>query len=550
MLVIRKLLQFFCYISILSGFLVFTAEAAKPEQIVISLPNTDYVQFVGYYVAKEKGFFAEAGLSVELRVNTSTNNTSQLVESDTTQYGVGSSELLIAKAEGANLVALAALFQHSPSALISIKSDAINRLQDLERKRIALMPNQQDIELVAMLRKFNINAVNISANIEQFDAKYLMSDQFDAFSMRLTRGTYGLVRQGLDPQVFIPRDYGIDFYSNYFFTRLDRVNQQPAQVDKMLATVIRGWEYALTHTEDTLNIISELKQKSHTKVQDLETIISQRNQYKYQLLTMRDFIKPNLIPLGYINQQRLQQIQQTLVTVALIAKDVDFSQLIYQGNAQFIDWDIWGAWINIGLSIILLNVLWLAYLLFMNQKLKREVCERVKAEKRERHAATHDHLTGFPNRAFLMNKLDHLFALAEKELALPVLLFMDLDHFKVVNDKYGHAVGDELLIAVTKRINNLLDNQHSQLLVRLGGDEFVILLDDSGIIYVNYLTEQIEKALQHPFLLSNCSVNIGISIGSCVYQSGMNADEILTMADDRMYVVKKSNNLDKSQVAC
>jgi len=74
-LVIRKLLQFFCYISILSGFLVFTAKAAKLEQIVIALPNTDCVQFVGYDVA------------------------------------------------------LTALFQHSPSALISIKSDAINRLQ-------------------------------------------------------------------------------------------------------------------------------------------------------------------------------------------------------------------------------------------------------------------------------------------------------------------------------------------------------------------------------------------------------------------------------------
>lgn len=545
-----NLLRHICCIFILSVFAMTSSHAAKPERIVIALPNADYVQFAGYYIAKEKGFFLDAGLAVELQVSTAGQNTSQQVATDVAQYGVGSSELLIAKAEGAPLTALAAFFQHSPSALISVKSKAVKRLQDLEKKRVALMPNQQDIEIVAMLRKFNVHAININANIEQLDAQHLMNNQFDAFSMRLMRGTYGLVRQGLDPQVFIPRDYGIDFYSNYFFTASHRVNQQTAQVDKVLAAVVQGWEYALTDTEDTLNIISELKQRSLHPVQALDSIIAERNQYRYQLLAMRDFIKPNLIPLGYINQQRLAQIEQTLIAVDLIPEDSNFEGFIYQGKQQFIDWDTWGAWINVGLSIFLLNALWLSYLLFMNQKLKREVRERVKAEMRERHAATHDHLTGLPNRAFLMGKLANLVVLAEQGLATPGLLFMDLDRFKLVNDKYGHAAGDELLVAVTQRIVELLEaNAQGQLLTRLGGDEFVVLLTDSNAKQINHLIVQIEAALYAPFFLPSGTASIGISIGSCLYRTGMTADEMLTTSDDRMYEAKNAINTAKPLVA-
>lgn len=510
----------------------------EQSHVTIQLPLPHHVQFAGYYMAKHKGFFAEAGLEVDLRPRNSKLTPLKAVESEQAEYAISNSDILIARANGSKIIAMAAIFQHSPAALLALKDEGIFQISDLNDKRIMLLPELEDIELIALLRKMRIYSINLQESYLARDINHLINHQFDAFSINLTNGPYHFVKQGLEPVTFTPRDYGMDFYSDYLFTSEKELAQNPERVDAVLNAVLQGWGYALTHTEETLDVI----------MQNYNNGLS-RELLKYQLVAMRDFIMPDFVPLGYINQQRFSDIQQQLKDTGLLNSDVNLSNFIYEKKLHKFNWEVWGPWVKGIAAALLFNGIWLSYLLVVNQKLKREIVERRRAEQRVRHAAMHDHLTGLPNRAQLMEKLNHLLPIAEQGKISPALLFMDLDRFKAVNDLYGHAAGDELLIAVTQRICSLL-NTPGIILARLGGDEFVILLPDSDLGSACELTEQIERVLLQSFSLSVCTVSVGISIGYSLYRQGMSADCMLTSADNLMYEVKSEHHQKRKKTAC
>ncbi|NQZ94155.1 MAG: ABC transporter substrate-binding protein [Moritella sp.] len=510
------------------------------EHVRILLPPTTMVQSAGYYMAQHKGFFKLQGLDVELRSSRSRQSITQAVDDGDAEYGVSNADVLIEKAKGRALVAVAVLFQHSPAALLVLKNKGINKLADLNDKRVLLLPKFQDIEVISLLRKYHIQSINISSPAVTRDMTTLVNNQFDALSINLTRGPYNAVRQGVDPIIFMPKEYGIDFYSGFLFTNEQEANANPERVAAVRSAVLQGWEYALTHTEETLDVLLSLSQLPS---------LSARNKMKYQLITMRDFILPDFVPLGYINQQHLRDMQQQLIDFDLIAKGSDFSQFIYIPPRAKIDWQVWGVWAKVIVAALLFNGLWLCYLLMINQRLKREVLERKRAEQHVRYAAMHDNLTGLANRALLMDTLEHILPLAQNGKISPVLLFMDLDRFKQVNDRYGHAAGDELLIAVSLRISRLL-GAPGELLTRLGGDEFVILLPNADLQYAAQLSDKIERTLLQSFALSVCNVSIGISIGYSVYHSNMSADELLTGADNEMYAIKSEHHQKRKKIVC
>jgi len=531
----------------------FTARAEhNTEHVRILLPPTSIIQSAGYYMAQHKGFFKQQGLDVELRSSRSRQSITQAVDEGDAEYGVTNADVLIEKANGRALVAVAVLFQHSPAALLILKDKGINKLADLNDKRVLLLPESQDIEVLSLLRKYHIQSINISSPSVTRDITSLVNNQFDALSINLTRGPYNAVRQGVEPFIFMPAEYGIDFYSGFLFTNEQEANANPERVAAVRTAVLQGWEYALTHTEETLDVLVGLNQLLSSSSFDAsghEERHELRNKLKYQLISMRDFILPDFVPLGYINQQHLRDMQQQLVDFDLIAEGSDFSQFIYIPPRAKIDWQVWGVWVKVIVAALLFNGLWLFYLLIINQRLKREILDRKRAEQHVRYAAMHDNLTGLANRAQLMDTLEHILPLAKKGKINPVLLFMDLDRFKQVNDRYGHAAGDELLIAVALRISRLLGTP-GELLTRLGGDEFVILLPNSDLQYAARLSDKIERTLLQSFALSVCNVSIGISIGYSVYHSNMSADELLTGADNEMYAIKSEHHQKRKKIVC
>ena len=165
------------------------------------------------------------------------------------------------------------------------------------------------------------------------------------------------------------------------------------------------------------------------------------------------------------------------------------------------------------------------------------------------HLALHDTLTGLPNRALAQDRLEHALArLANKEAgggardgegAMVAVLFIDLDRFKLVNDGLGHETGDELLVAVSRRLSTTVRRQDT--IARFGGDEFVVLCEDlTDEHQAEELAERAAQAFAEPFVLAHAELTISASIGIAVTnRSSDRASSLLHDADAAMYRAKR-----------
>lgn len=167
-----------------------------------------------------------------------------------------------------------------------------------------------------------------------------------------------------------------------------------------------------------------------------------------------------------------------------------------------------------------------------------------KAMQQAEFFALHDPLTMLPNRKLLKDRIDQVIREERRVHHCSALLFLDLDHFKQVNDSFGHAIGDKLLMETTKRLTSLL--RESDTLSRLGGDEFVILLpflsetEETTIHYAHQVTEKIHKSLNRPYDIDGHSIFSSSSIGVVILNDqSINTDEVLRRADTAMYQAKE-----------
>ncbi|CAA7623918.1 EAL domain-containing protein [Magnetospirillum sp. SS-4] len=170
---------------------------------------------------------------------------------------------------------------------------------------------------------------------------------------------------------------------------------------------------------------------------------------------------------------------------------------------------------------------------------KENITPRKEAERKLEHQATHDLLTGLPNRLLLEDRVHHAIELARREARRLGLMFIDLDRFKIVNDSLGHVAGDELLKVLAERLRHAL--RRSDTLARLGGDEFVVVLthfQNSGELAD--VAEKIVKVLEDPVELSGHAIHVGASIGIALYpDDGGDFHALMKGADAAMYRAKQ-----------
>ena len=168
----------------------------------------------------------------------------------------------------------------------------------------------------------------------------------------------------------------------------------------------------------------------------------------------------------------------------------------------------------------------------------RDVTERRALEEQLRHQALHDPLSGLPNRALFMDRLEHALTRATRRGSKIAVLFMDLDNFKITNDSLGHEKGDQLLVAVADRLKACLCTDDTA--ARLGGDEFTILVEDvDGPRDAVRVAERIAESLQRPFALDQYEVVFSASIGIALSGPPQNSPaNLLRHADLAMYQAK------------
>ncbi|MFD7321591.1 aminotransferase class I/II-fold pyridoxal phosphate-dependent enzyme [Streptomyces sp. NPDC059875] len=167
----------------------------------------------------------------------------------------------------------------------------------------------------------------------------------------------------------------------------------------------------------------------------------------------------------------------------------------------------------------------------------RDVTEQRKLERELTHRAFHDSLTGLPNRVLLLERIERALLRGRRESTLTCMLFVDLDDFKVVNDTMGHSVGDELLVAVARRLTSVL--RLSDTAARLGGDEFAVLIEGAKEpADAEALAAHIVQTLSQPFHLTDGAVSVSTSVGVATVLDSAHAEELLGHADLALYAAK------------
>lgn len=173
-----------------------------------------------------------------------------------------------------------------------------------------------------------------------------------------------------------------------------------------------------------------------------------------------------------------------------------------------------------------------------NDKLRHEIHERVKAQQELTHLATHDALTGLPNRSLFNEHLDIALHNAGRHGRTAALLFIDLDGFKAINDTYGHEAGDRLLQEIGNRMRTCV--RQEDIIARMGGDEFTVLLselndtDDAALV-----AQKLLDCINKPVDLDSHLCHVGASIGIAMFpHAAEDPDTLLRYADDAMYSAK------------
>jgi len=174
----------------------------------------------------------------------------------------------------------------------------------------------------------------------------------------------------------------------------------------------------------------------------------------------------------------------------------------------------------------------------LNSRLNRELIELARREAQVRDFAYHDELTGLPNRRLLLDRLKQAVAQAARQRKQVVLLLIDLDGFKSVNDRLGHAGGDKLLQAVAGRLTDCIRGADTA--CRYGGDEFLIMLpevDSPGMAAA--VRAKLNLALNEPYIIDGYQVRMTVSMGGVVYPTDERTEEaLIRRADGALYRAK------------
>jgi diguanylate cyclase (GGDEF)-like protein len=170
-----------------------------------------------------------------------------------------------------------------------------------------------------------------------------------------------------------------------------------------------------------------------------------------------------------------------------------------------------------------------------------DITECKRKEERLVRLAYHDELTQLPNRRLLQDRLSYAIERQDRTEKTGALLFVDIDHFKDVNDIYGHDVGDLLLKEVAVRLTSCI--RKSDTAARIGGDEFIIvLIEDLGLDNKNVvkIAEKIRESIEKPFYIENNTLTITVSIGVTLFHKDCTVDELLKRSDNALYKAKQA----------
>jgi len=301
----------------------FAALQGSKDKIRLQLRWFHQFQFAGYYAAQAKGFYADAGLDVEIIERDLKVNPVDAVLAGKAEFGVTNSELLIHRAAGKPVVALAAIFQHSPLVLLTTKTTEISTPHDLIGKRVLMSTKTMDVELLGMFREERIPL----SEIEVLDRFSRMEDYFDpsidAVAAYVTNQPFYLDRERVPYTIMYPSTYGIDFYGDCLFTSEEQVAHYPHRTRAFLEASLKGWHYAMENPDEIINLI--LSKYPNDK---------SREHLRYEAKAISKLMLPGMIEIGHMNPGRWGHINAVFRELGIVNTDVDLKEFMYNPDLQ------------------------------------------------------------------------------------------------------------------------------------------------------------------------------------------------------------------------
>lgn len=336
---------------------------ADLEHVVLQLRWEYEFQFAGFVAAEELGYYRDAGLDVEIRELGFGGSVYEELTSGRAQYGVGTTDALVARAGGTPVVALAAIHQHSPFVILSRPEAEVRSPEDLVGKRVSVYDLRNTI-LEAMLHVEGVDPDGFEPVPYDQDYARFVSGEVPVTSAVLTLQPYVFDRMGVPYSVLHPRTYGIDFYGNTLVTLEEEVREHPARVRAFREASLRGWSYALEHPGEVIDLYLE------RYAPDLD-----RGLLEFEAAATRELIQPDLIAVGHMNPGRWAHIAEQYRELGVIDATVEMEDFLYdptRPNDNAALWRLVG--LLAGLTLVVTVVAGTLYAL--NARLKRTEAEK------------------------------------------------------------------------------------------------------------------------------------------------------------------------------
>jgi class 3 adenylate cyclase/ABC-type nitrate/sulfonate/bicarbonate transport system substrate-binding protein len=295
------------------------APAFALDHVSLQLKWMHQFQFAGYYAAIEQGFYRDRGIEVEVREGGPNIDAGETVAAGRSDFGVCTTSVLVNPVKRANNVVLAVIFQHSAAVILVPHRAGIHAVSELKGRRLMDVPGSDDI--AAMLKREGIDYAQLPRVAHAGDPRDLLAGNADAMVAYSTNEPYTLERLGTPYLSFEPQAYGIDFYGDNLCTSRQQVETHPDRVRAFREASLMGWEYALAHKEEIVDLIRS--KYSSQKSRDALSFEAARTEL---------LIKPNLIPVGDQSELRWKAIADTYVDLGMLQQAKLPDGLIYQAD--------------------------------------------------------------------------------------------------------------------------------------------------------------------------------------------------------------------------
>jgi signal transduction histidine kinase/ABC-type nitrate/sulfonate/bicarbonate transport system substrate-binding protein len=314
---------FFKLIIILILFTQSLTAITEVKKVTLQLSWFNQFQFAGYYIAKEKGFYKELGLDVDIKPFQFGIDIPKEVNDNTIDFAVGRETLILERANHKNIVALYALFQASPLVLLSTQESKINSISDFKHKKVmTTIDDANEVSVKAMISSHKVSLDNLNILKHTHNINDLITKKTDVISAYISKAPFVLQKKGIRYNLFEPKEYGFDMYSDILYTSERLISNDINVVKAFKKASLMGWNYAYANIKESVDLIYE---KYNTQNLSKEELL-------YEAKELKKLSYYNTKLLGTIDKNKLKRITDLYNVMGLLNNKIDINKFIYTEN--------------------------------------------------------------------------------------------------------------------------------------------------------------------------------------------------------------------------